>query len=81
MFERKIREVKEEGVQPVISENIPDYTEELKEDIVRKDKRINELEKENKKLKQILTLFHNPHTPPSKQRIKTLRLTWIKIQK
>ena len=45
--------------------------EELKEDIVRKDKRINELEKENKKLKQILTLFHNPHTPPSKQRIKT----------
>lgn len=28
------------------------------------------LEEENKELKQILTLFHNPHTPPSKQRLK-----------
>ena len=28
------------------------------------------LREENKKLKQILTLFCNPHTPPSKQRLK-----------
>ena len=42
-----------------------------------KDKRIKELEEENRKLKeenkelkQILTLFHNPHTLPSKQRLK-----------
>lgn len=42
-----------------------------------KDKRIKELEEENnklkeenEKLKQILTLFCNPHTPPSKQRLK-----------
>src|SRR3989338_6648973 len=42
-----------------------------------KDKRIKELEEENRKLKeenkelkQILNLFHNPHTLPSKQRLK-----------
>lgn len=52
--------------------------------IDKKDKRIKELEEENKKLKEeneelkettdkltrILTLFCNPHTPPSKQRLK-----------
>ena len=43
---------------------------ELKKEIEKKDKRIDELEEENKELKQILTLFHNPHTPPSKQRLK-----------
>ncbi len=58
-----------------------------------KDKRIKELEEENSRLKEenkelreatdkltkILTLFYNPHTPPSKQRLK--RKTEEKIPK
>lgn len=61
--------------------------------IDEKDKRIKELEEENKRLKEenkqlkettdklskILTLFCNPHTPPSKQRLK--RKTEEKIPK
>jgi transposase len=61
--------------------------------IDEKDKRIKELEEENKRLKEenkelkettdkltrILTLFCNPHTPPSKQRFK--RKTEEKVPK
>jgi len=51
--------------------------ENLEKEVEKLHKRIKELEKENKKLeeenkeiKKILTLFVNPHTPPSKQFFK-----------
>jgi len=51
--------------------------EDLEKEVEKLHKRIKELEKENKKLeeenkeiKKILTLFVNPHTPPSKQFFK-----------
>lgn len=47
-------------------ELIKDLQEELEK--VRREKEI--LEKENKELKRILTIFVNPHTPPSKQFFK-----------
>lgn len=41
--------------------------EELERENEKLHERIKELEDENKELKKILTIFINPHTPPSKQ--------------
>ena len=44
--------------------------EELQEKVKELEKQKESLEKENKELKKILTVFINPHTPPSKQFFK-----------
>lgn len=44
--------------------------EELLKKNEKLEKENEKLKEENKKLKQILTFFYNPHTPPSKQRLK-----------
>ncbi len=45
--------------------------QELEEEVERLRKENEHLKKENKELKKILTLFINPHTPSSKQVLKT----------
>lgn len=56
-----------------------DDAKKFKDRIKELEKENSKLKEENKKLKQILTLFCNPHTPPSKQRLK--RKTKEKVPK
>lgn len=49
------------------SKNKDEIIKELQEEVERLHKEKERLEKENKELKKILTIFINPHTPPSKQ--------------
>ena len=50
--------------------NKDDLIEELEKEIEKLREEKEALEKENKELKKILTVFINPHTPPSKQFFK-----------
>ena len=50
--------------------NKDDLIEELKKEVEKLRGEKEALEKENKELKKILTVFINPHTPPSKQFFK-----------
>jgi len=52
------------------SKNKDEVIKELQEEVERLRKEKEALEKENKELKKILTIFINPHTPPSKQVFK-----------
>jgi len=52
--------------------NKDELIKDLREELERVRKEKEQLEKENKELKRILTVFINPHTPPSKQVFKKL---------
>ena len=60
-----------------IAKSKNEVIKELKNQLKCKDAEINQLKKENKelqrlteKLTRLLTIFRNPHTPPSKQLLK-----------
>lgn len=53
------------------SKNKDELIKDLQEELEKVHKEKEALEKENKELKRILTIFVNPHTPPSKQVFKT----------
>ena len=53
--------------------NKDDLIEELKKENEKLREEKEALEKENKELKKILTVFINPHTPPSKQFFKKVK--------
>jgi transposase len=50
--------------------SLEDENQKLKDRINELEQEAEKLRQENKKLKKILTLFSNPHTPPSKQLLK-----------
>lgn len=56
------------------SKNKDEIIKELRGELEKVRKEKESLEKENKELKKILTIFINPHTPPSKQIFKTRTL-------
>ena len=51
--------------------NKDELIKELQEKLEKVNKENEQLKEENKELKKILTIFINPHTPPSKQFFKT----------
>jgi len=51
-------------------EELEKEVERLSKELKKTKKENEKLKEENKELKQILTLYCNPHTPPSKQRLK-----------
>ncbi len=55
----------------MLSKNKDEIIKELQKELEKIRKEKESLEKENEDLKKILTIFINPHTPPSKQVFKT----------
>ena len=55
----------------MLSKNKDEIIKELQKELEKVRKEKESLEKENEELKKTLTIFINPHTPPSKQVFKT----------